>query len=131
MSQAISTNNTSRRLFLAGAAAAAVVPIGAMAEPMPADAALVDAAAGVVQLDEAMEAFLANSDDDYHPDFQAMESQRSDHLETLATDPAVGVAGLRAKARTLWVTSVIQDFERHQDIALSLAKDLTEGMVLS
>ncbi|WP_338821421.1 hypothetical protein [Bradyrhizobium septentrionale] len=124
MSQAEINSTTSRRLFLAGAAAAAVVPsIGATAEPMPADAALVDAAACVLQLDEALEAFVDahGDDDDYdeRPEYQAMESQRAAHLDTLATVPAVGTAGLRAKARVM----MFDHFARWE-ISWSLAEDL-------
>ncbi|WP_338688269.1 hypothetical protein V5279_23485 [Bradyrhizobium sp. 26S5] len=122
--QANKDSSTSRRLFLAGAAvAAALVPTGAIAEPATADAALVDAAAGVRQLDEALEAFVdAHGDDDdcdERPEYQAMESQRDAHLDTLATVPAVGTAGLRAKARVM-----MYDHSARTDISWSLAEDL-------
>ncbi|MGY4476324.1 hypothetical protein [Bradyrhizobium sp. USDA 3364] len=133
MSQAEITNITSRRRFLAmggGVAAAALIPTVVSATPAAEDAALVDAAAGVVALDGAIEAFLdANNDDDEHPEFQAMDSQRSAHLDTLATVPAIGIAGLRAKARTLKVDSVTADLYRHQEISLSLVEDLTGGLL--
>ncbi|MCP1841292.1 hypothetical protein ACVIHI_005787 [Bradyrhizobium sp. USDA 4524] len=119
MSQAKTKDTTSRRRFLAAAAVAALVPAVAAAAPVGADAALVDAAAGVVQLRDALEAFLdANDDDDEHPEYQAMETQRATHWDTLATVPSVGTAGLLAKARAVQV-----DLRQH-DVALSLAEDL-------
>ncbi|MGY3494187.1 hypothetical protein [Bradyrhizobium sp. USDA 4502] len=123
MSQAEITNTTSRRRFLATAVVAALVPTGAAAAPVAADAALVDAAAGVAALDEALLAFLdANEDDDkadQRPEYEAMESQRAAHIETLATVPAVSTAGLLAKARTM----LFDQFAR-TDIAWSLAEDM-------
>ncbi|MCP1851216.1 MULTISPECIES: hypothetical protein [unclassified Bradyrhizobium] len=57
-------------------------------------------------------------------DYLASEKERYGHLEMLATVPAIGTAGLLAKARTLQVRSVMDDVYRSQEIALSLAEDL-------
>ncbi|TWI73783.1 hypothetical protein IQ16_01927 [Bradyrhizobium huanghuaihaiense] len=130
MTQAETTDTTSRRRFLAGAAVAAALvttntTTAAAAETD--DTALVDAAAGVLEADRTMNALLdAHGDDaDSRPDYMATEAQRYGYLETLATVPAIGTAGLLAKARTLQVVSVTAEPHRHQDIALSLADDLT------
>ncbi|MGY2988696.1 hypothetical protein [Bradyrhizobium sp. USDA 4508] len=130
MSQAKTTDTTSRRRFLAGAAVAVVVPTGAAAAPVAADAALVEAAAEVVRLDEALEAFLdANDCDCERPEWQAKEDRRSCHLDTLMTVPAAGMVGLLAKARTLQTEGVKDSSHRMQGIALSLADDLTGGLL--
>ncbi|MCC8937439.1 hypothetical protein H8A99_13390 [Bradyrhizobium sp. Arg68] len=127
--QANSDTTTSRRRFLAAAAVAAVVPNTAIAAAT--DVELVDAAAGVVEADRALNALLdAHGDDaDSRADYLATEKQRYAHLETLATVSAIGTAGLLAKARTLQVDSVVDDVHRSAEIALSLADDLTGGLL--
>lgn len=130
----------SRRAVLAGLASAAAVPIVAAipttAQAMPAasslsDERLIKAANGLLSTDEAIEqmhrqhaASGATGDADEQEGYAELEDLRREHIETLIVVPATSMGGALAKAGVLKSQRMIEDDERHQQIAVSLADDL-------
>ena len=65
-------------------------------------------------------------DADSRPDYHARERERDDYVATLVTVPALGADGVRAKAAVLRLRTLIEDYDRHQEVAVSLADDIAE-----
>jgi len=90
------------------------------------DVELVEAAAGLDSTDRAIEDMHkkhgddADSRDDYH----ALEETRDEHIATLITVPATSTVGIQAKASVLRSQRMIEDYNRHQQVAVSLAEDI-------
>lgn len=108
----------------------------ALASPDEADRELVQAAALLSATDEAIErmhqdhaASGAIGDADEKPEYAALEDSRDEHIATLITVPATSSAGIRAKATAIRSTRTIEDYDQHQQIAVSLADDLVDGGV--
>jgi hypothetical protein len=118
--------------FIASTAAFAAVPTTAPA--MPADLSdqhLVNAANGLIAADEGVErihrehaASGAKGDADQRADYQALVDARYEHIATLITVPAASAVGIQAKAMVLREPRMIEDWDQHQQIAVSLADDL-------
>jgi len=142
MAQVDSENTTAlpvaptRRRFLSTAAgiaggtalALAAVPASAVSLDNPqGDGELRQASDDIVEIDAAIERLhkkygeAADSRDDYHE----LEARRDDAIGTLISVPASSMAGIKAKASALQLDELFTDFESHQQIALSLAEDLT------
>ena len=91
------------------------------------DGELRQASDDIVEIDAAIERLhkkygeAADSRDDYHE----LEARRDDAIGTLISVPASSMAGIKAKASALQLDELFTDFESHQQIALSLAEDLT------
>ena len=127
---------TSRRNFLTTAAgiaaggtalALAAVPASAVSLDNPqGDGELRQASEDIVEIDAAIERLhkkygeAADSRDDYHE----LEARRDDAIGTLISVPASSMVGIKAKAAALQIGELFDDYERHQEIAVSLADDL-------
>lgn len=65
-------------------------------------------------------------DADSRADYHAREHERDGHIATLVAVPALGAPGVQAKAAVLRLRTLIEDYDRHQDVAVSLADDIAE-----
>jgi hypothetical protein len=63
-------------------------------------------------------------DADSREDYQDLEEKRNDCIGTLVTVPASSMAGIQAKAAALRLKVMIEDYDQHQQIAVSLADDI-------
>jgi hypothetical protein len=63
-------------------------------------------------------------DADSREDYLALVDKRQNSIETLVTVPASSIVGIQAKASALRLRELFEDFESHQEIAVSLADDL-------
>jgi hypothetical protein len=63
-------------------------------------------------------------DADSRDEYMKFEERRDDIIATLIGVPALSMAGVQAKASALRHKVMIEDFDRHQQIAVSLADDL-------
>ena len=126
---------TSRRNFLTTAAgiaaggtalALAAVPASAVSSPML-DGDLRQAFGDIVEIDAAIDRLHKSygDDADSRGDYHELEARRDDTIGTLISVPASSMAGIKAKASALQLDELFTDFESHQQIALSLAEDLT------
>jgi hypothetical protein len=142
MAQADSKNSisapadASRRRFLAVAGAASAVAAGSLAAaamPLPVpqgalDTELVQAAHGMEAADKAIDSLhdKFGDDADSRADYHALQRQRNDHIATLIVVPALSAVGVQAKAGALRLKRLIEDYEQHQQVAVSLADDIAE-----
>jgi hypothetical protein len=112
----------------------AALPVAAPAMPSTAadqsmlDADLVQAALDMEAADKAIEDLhnKFGDDTDSRADYSALQRQRNDHIATLITVPALSAAGVQAKAGVLRLNRLIEDYEQHQQVAVSLADDIAE-----
>ena len=90
------------------------------------DAALVTAAGDLVKIDEALAVLLKGEtrDADEVPGHSALESERTEILDTLAMEKARTLGGLQAKARALLSRDVVADPSWTSEISASLARDI-------
>ena len=126
---------TSRRNFLTTAAgiaaggtalALAVVPASAVSVSLT-DGELRQASDDLVEIDAAIERLHKKygDDADSRDDYRELEERRNDAIGTLSSVPASSMIGIKAKASALQLDELFIDFESHQQIALSLAEDIT------
>jgi len=59
-------------------------------------------------------------------DYLALERRRNDNIATLITVPALSAAGVQAKAVSVRMRALIEDYTQHQQVAVSLADDIAE-----
>ena len=129
------TNETSRRNFLTTAAgiaaggtalALAAVPASAVSSPML-DGDLRQACGDIGEIYAARDRMYKKYGDaaDSRDDYQELEDRLDDAVETLISVPASSMDGIKAKASALQLDELFADYEAHQQIALSLAEDLT------
>ncbi len=87
---------------------------------------LVNAANEMRAIDQALEDLHRKYDDDAdsREDYLTLAGRRLENIATLITVPASSMAGLKAKASALRLRSMIEDWDEHQQIAVSLADDL-------
>jgi uncharacterized ferredoxin-like protein len=80
----------------------------------------------LVEMDAALAALHKKHGDDAdsRDDYQESEEMRDDAIATLINVRASSTAGIMAKASALQLDQLFEDFESHQQIALSLADDL-------
>lgn len=112
---------------------AGLQPWSAPLEPVStSDKALADAAAGMIATDEAIEqmhrdhtASGSEGDADESEEYQDLQEQRDDHIATLIGTRATSSYGTRAKASAVRHRTLIEDGDVHQQVAVSLAEDLT------
>ena len=128
---------TSRRNFLTTAAgiaaggtalALAAVPASAVSLDNPqGDGELRQALDDIVEIDAAIDGLRDKygDDADSRDDFLELEARRDDAIGTLISVPASSMVGIKAKAAALQIGELFDDYEAHQQIALSLAQDLT------
>jgi hypothetical protein len=102
----------------------AAVP--AFAAPPQVDGELRQSSNDIVEIDAAIDRLqkkygdAADSRDDYHE----LEARRDDAIVTLIRVPASSMVGIKAKASALQLDRLFEDYEMHQQVALSLAEDL-------
>jgi hypothetical protein len=63
-------------------------------------------------------------DADSREDYAELEEKRNECIATLIEVPAASMAGILAKAAALRLKVMIEDYDQHQQIAVSLADDL-------
>ena len=63
-------------------------------------------------------------DADSREDYAELEEKRNECIATLIEVPAASMAGILAKASALRLKVMIEDYDQHQQIAVSLADDL-------
>ena len=63
-------------------------------------------------------------DADSREDYADLEEKRDECIATLIDVSASSMAGIQAKAAALRLKAMIEDYDRHQQIAVSLADDL-------
>ncbi|ANW02243.1 hypothetical protein [Bradyrhizobium icense] len=92
------------------------------------DAELVQAARGVRAADQAISDLhdKFGDDADSRADYHARERERDDYIATLVVVPALGADGMQAKAAVLRLRTLIEDHDRHREVAVSLADDIAE-----
>ena len=90
------------------------------------DAAIVTAAGDLVKIDEALAVLLKGEtrDADEVPGHSALESERTEILDTLAMEKAHTLVGLQAKARALLSRDVVADPSWTSELSASLARDI-------
>ena len=125
---------TSRRNFLttaagiaAGALALAAVPANAVSLDNPqGDGELRKALDDLVEMDASLEALHTKHGDDAdsRDDYLECQDMREDAIATLTDVRAASTAGILAKASALQLQALFEDYESHQEIAVSLADDL-------
>jgi hypothetical protein len=123
-----------RRRFLTVAAGGAmsIAAVSATALPVEADAELVNAARDLEAIDHAIEDLHRKYDDaDSRGDYRALGVRRNENIATLVTVPAASSLGIQAKASALRSQRMIEDWDQHQQIAVSLADDLVGGIPLA
>jgi hypothetical protein len=108
----------------------AALPVAAPAMPSAianeTDAALVQAAFGLQAADQAINHLCKKFGDDAddREDYLELEYRRNEHIATLITVPARSTAGVQAKAASVRLRALIEDYDQHQQVAVSLADDL-------
>jgi hypothetical protein len=123
-----------RRRFLTVAAAGAmsITAVSATALPLEVDTELVHAARDLEATDQAIDSLHRKYDDaDSREDHRAIEDRRNENIATLVTIRAKSAAGIQAKAASLRLRAMIEDYTQHQQIAVSLADDLVGGIPLA
>jgi hypothetical protein len=123
-----------RRRFLTVAAAGAmsITAVSATALPLEVDTELVHAARDLEATDQAIDSLHRKYDDaDSREDYRAIEDRRNENIATLVTIRAKSAAGIQAKAASLRLRAMIEDYTQHQQIAVSLADDLVGGIPLA
>jgi hypothetical protein len=127
----------SRRNFLttaagiaAGGAALALAAGPALAVSLDnpqIDGELHQALVDIIEIDAALYVLREKygDDADSRDDFLELEARRYDAIDTLSSVRASSMVGIKAKAAALQIGELFDDYERHQEIALSLAEDLT------
>jgi hypothetical protein len=90
------------------------------------DGELSQAFANMVAIDSALSNLHKQFEDDAdeREDYRELEERRDRTIETLITVPASSMVGIQAKASALRLKVMIEDWERHGEIAVSLAEDL-------
>lgn len=135
MAQATSNITSTRRGFLsqaAGLAAAGTALALTTVTPSPAadhlDTELVKAAHDMEVVDKAINSLhdKFGDDADSRADYRSLQRQRNDAIATLIVVPALSPAGIGAKAAALRQSRLIEDYEQHQQVAVSLADDIAE-----
>ena len=122
---------TSRRNFLTTAAGIAaggtLAAVPAFAAPPQVDGELRQASNDLVEIDAAIDRLHKSygDDADSRGDYHELEARRDDAIGTLISVPASSMIGIKAKAAALQIGELFDDYEAHQQIALSLAEDLT------
>ena len=122
---------TSRRNFLTTAAGIAaggtLAAVPAFAAPPQVDGELRQALNDLVEIDAAIERLHKKygDDADSRGDYRELEERRNDAIGTLSSVAASSMIGIKAKASALQLDELFIDFESHQQIALSLAEDIT------
>jgi hypothetical protein len=91
------------------------------------DGELRQASNDLVEIDAAIDRLHKSygDDADSRGDYHELEARRDDAIGTLSSVPASSMIGIKAKASALQLDELFTDFESHQQIALSLAEDLT------
>jgi hypothetical protein len=84
--------------------------------------ALEDLVAIDFAIDRLHKAF--GDDADSRDDYRDLSEKRNDCIATLIEVPASSMVGIQAKAAALRLDRMFEDFEQHQQIAVSLADDL-------
>jgi hypothetical protein len=90
--------------------------------PIQADAELVRAAQDLAAIDQAFEDLHGKHGHD--ADFSPLGVRRNENIATLITVSATSAAGIQAKASALRLPSMIEDWDQHQQVAVSLADDI-------
>jgi hypothetical protein len=105
----------------------AAVSTAAPALPLSQDPALVEAVQDLAVCDRAINQMLRDLGDvaEERDDFKALQERRNENIATLIEHPATSMDGYRAKASALQLRDLIGDYDQHQQVAVSLADDLT------
>jgi hypothetical protein len=92
------------------------------------DAELVQAAQDIQAVDQAIKNMHGKfgDDADSREDYLALEDERNEHIATLITVRAKSMAGIEAKAVCVRLRTLIEDYDQHQQVAVSLADDLVQ-----
>jgi hypothetical protein len=105
---------------------AAAVPVAAPFDQGALDIELVQAAHDLQAVDQALGNLCRKfgDDADSREEYLALEARRDEHIATLITVPARSTAGVQAKAASVRLKALIEDYDQHQQVAVSLADDL-------
>jgi hypothetical protein len=108
------------------AAGAAAEPAMPSEPPPPSDTDLIDAHQEIEELDRKISAALKQHGDDAneHPDYLKLEDERYEAIDLLSSTAAHSVRGICAKASTLKMREVLEDYARTRALAESLAADV-------
>jgi hypothetical protein len=92
------------------------------------DIELVQAAQDLQAVDHAIGNLYRKfgDDADSREDYLALEDRRNEHIATLITVPAKSMTGIQAKAVCVRLRTLIEDWDQHQQVAVSLADDLVQ-----
>jgi hypothetical protein len=122
---------TRRRFLSQAAGVAAGGTVLALATIPPASAGALDgdlrqAADDLAATDLAIAAIFKTFGDDAEDreDYLKLEEQRDDCIAVLIEVQAASMVGIQAKASALRLKTMIEDYDQHQQIAVSLADDL-------
>jgi hypothetical protein len=108
--------------------AAPAMPSTIAADRSGIDTDLVQAAHDLQAVDQAIKN-LCNKfgdDADSREDYLALEDRRNEHIATLITVQAKSMTGIQAKAVCVRLRALIEDWDQHQQVAVSLADDLVQ-----
>jgi hypothetical protein len=107
-------------------AAAAAEPAVLSETVLPSDTDLIDAHQAIEELDRKISATLKQHGDDAneHPGYLKLEDERYEAIDLLSSKPAHSVRALCAKASTLKMREVLEDYVRTTALAESLADDV-------
>ena len=100
-----------------------------IAPAMPAhrhDVELVDAVQEMIAADRAIDRLLAAHDEDAEemPEYKMQEARRARSIKDLIDKPAQSKIGAAAKANALQWGRLIEDWDHHRQVAISLAADI-------
>ncbi|WGS02212.1 hypothetical protein MTX26_15905 [Bradyrhizobium sp. ISRA443] len=101
-------------------------PVGP-AEPMLQDRALIDAAQALAACYQAVNKMLGDLGEEAEEtdEYAALLDRCNANIASLIERPATSKEGYRAKASALQLQDLIGDYRQHQQVAVSLADDLT------
>jgi hypothetical protein len=108
----------------------AALPVAAPAMPSTEiDAVLVQAALAMRAADRGISDLhdKFGDDADSREDYSSLEDRRNENIATLVTVPAKSIAGIQAKAVCVRLRTLIEDYDQHQQVAVSLADDLVQS----
>jgi hypothetical protein len=92
------------------------------------DSDLVQAAHDLQAVDQAIANLYDKfgDDADSREDYLALEDRRNENIATLITVPAKSMIGIEAKAVCVRLKTLIEDYDQHQQVAVSLTDDLVQ-----
>jgi hypothetical protein len=108
--------------------AAPAMPSTAAADQSTLDAELVQAVHDLQAADRGISDLhdRFGDDADSREDYSALEDRRNEHIATLITVPAKSMTGIQVKAVCVRWRTLIEDYDQHQQVAVSLADDLVQ-----